>query len=146
MPSETPAAAGRCYCGASAFKAGLPPQTVAYCHCSDCRRWTGGPVGAFAAFAADALTFQPPLGPGFSAVPGVTRWSCPNCGSPLAARFDYLPGQVYVPVGLLDDAGAFPPELHCHSGSQLSWLHLSDDLPRERESGRATLRNSGGQP
>ena len=31
---------GRCYCGGIARSAQEPPQTVAYCHCTDCRRIT----------------------------------------------------------------------------------------------------------
>ena len=96
-------------------------------------------MGAFAAFKEADVTATPALGAPFSSVSGVERWRCAACGSPLAARFDYLPGQLYVPVGLLDDAGAFPPEIHCHAGSRLAWLHLDDDLPQTAGSGRETL-------
>ena len=61
-------------------------------------------MGAFVAFEAKALRTDPLLGPGVLHSPGVERWNCPQCGSPLAATFDYLPGQVYVPFGILDQA------------------------------------------
>ncbi|MCV6583962.1 MAG: GFA family protein [Marinibacterium sp.] len=118
-----------------------PPQSVAYCHCSDCRRWTGAPVGAFVAVAPAQLRVSPPLGAPFSAVPGVDRWRCDRCGSPIAARFDYLPDQIYLPIGVMDQADALPPALHCHSASQLSWLHLTDGLPRNDGSGRDMLND-----
>ena len=74
---------------------------------------------------------------------GVRRWICPECGSPLMASFDYIPGQIFVPVGVLEDPEAFTPRIHCHASSKVSWLHLDDDLPREAASARADLRKFG---
>ena len=95
-------------------------------------------MGAFAAFPEDALTMMPDLGP-VSALAGVDRWFCRACGSPLAARFDYLPGQVYVPIGVLDDAAAYPPTIHAHADARLPWLRIDDDLPRSHGSAREAL-------
>ena len=120
----------------------MRPRTVAYCHCTDCRRWTGGPVGAFAAFAKEDVELSPTQPDGFTAVPGVIRWSCKSCGSPLAAQFDYLPGQTYVPLGVLDNAHEFSPEIHCHADNALEWLHITDELPRAAASGREILNAS----
>ncbi|MEO0632559.1 MAG: GFA family protein [Pseudomonadota bacterium] len=140
-PSE-PGLSGRCYCGAALLSFVAPPQTVAYCHCNDCRRWTGGPVAAFAAFDRSALRATPPLGEPLRPATGVERWSCPTCGSPLAARFDYLPTQVYVPLGILDQIDTLPPALHCHAGSAPPWLHIVDDLPRHAGSARSSLNGA----
>ncbi|MEP4198935.1 MAG: GFA family protein [Aliishimia sp.] len=129
---------GRCYCGHVTVSA-QALQTVAYCHCASCRRWTGGPVSAFAAFAPKDLTTDPPLGPPLSTVPGVERWSCPQCGSPIAARFEYLPDQVYVPVGIMDQIDDLAPASHSHFGEKVTWLHMQDGLPREDESARDVL-------
>ncbi len=131
---------GQCYCGAVSLAADGPPEVVSYCHCDDCRRVTGAPVAAFAAFATDALHVTPALGAPISANPGVNRWFCHQCGSPLAATFDYLPGQVYVPLGLLDQADILPPKLHSHADKCLPWLQIKDDLPREHGSARDSLR------
>lgn len=138
MPDPKGAAvSGRCYCGAVSISAGAA-LVVTYCHCTDCKRWTGAPAPAFAAFDPAFFRMTPePQPKTFSE--GVTRWCCPECGSPLAARFDYLPNQVYVPLGVLDEAEALPPSLHTHSESALSWLHISDGLPRVEGSGRAEL-------
>ncbi len=134
---------GRCYCGAVSFVCDTVPLTVAYCHCSDCRRWTGAPVAAFAAFSKDALHTTPELDRGTSHAPGVTRWNCAACGSPLAAQFAYLPDQVYVPTGLLDQAANFPPQIHCHEDARYPWLHISDDLKRTGQSARDQLNEAG---
>ena len=82
------------------FSAQSRPATVTYCHCKDCRRVSGAPVSALAAFTSDALTWEPELGPAIEINEGVRRWFCGSCGSPLAAQYSYLPDQVYVPVGL----------------------------------------------
>ncbi len=71
--------------------------------------------------------------------PGVKRTFCSSCGSPLTGRYDYLPDQVYVPVGLLDQANEFPPSVHAHEGGRLKWLHIDDDLERLGTSARETL-------
>ncbi|KIT17664.1 GFA family protein [Jannaschia aquimarina] len=128
---------GRCYCGASSVVATGEPEIVTYCHCADCRRVTGAPVAAFAAFRSEAVDVR--AGKPVSHSAGVARWFCRSCGSPMAACFDYLPGQVFVPVGVLDKAADLAPVLHCHSASALPWLTISDDVPREAGSGRAAL-------
>ena len=77
---------------------------------------------------------------------GVNRWFCPDCGSPLAATFDYLPGQVYVPLGLLDQAADLAPDQHCHDAARLPWLHIDDSAPRETASGRDRLNRAAKAP
>lgn len=130
---------GRCYCGATTISATQLPQTIAYCHCCDCRRVTGAPVAAFAAFDEAAVTFTPNDGRKVTANPGVVRTFCEACGSPLAGRYEYLQGQVYVAVGVLDQAGDLAPQLHAHAAQQLTWLHIEDDLERFAATVRAQL-------
>ena len=130
---------GRCYCGATTISATQMPQAVAYCHCIDCRRVTGAPVAAFAAFDETAVTFTPNEGRKVTANPGVVRTFCPVCGSPIAGRYAYLPGQVYIPVGVLDQAGDLAPQLHAHESQRLTWLHIDDDLQRFATTARSEL-------
>ncbi|WP_252946025.1 GFA family protein [Oceanicola sp. 502str15] len=133
-----PAFAGRCYCGDCQITARSEPEAVSWCHCADCRRLTGAPAAAFAAFPEEAVTLTPTPTP-LEATPGVTRWACPRCGSALAARFSYLPGQLYLPLGVLDAADSLAPALHSHHASRLSWLHIADDAPRHAGTARDAL-------
>ncbi len=144
MPSE-PALplTGRCYCGKVRLRIDAAPKLVAHCHCSDCRRWTGAAVGTFAAFAASVLQADPGLPEPLSIAPGVERWTCKACGSPLAARFDYLPGQVYVPIGLLDQADQMPASIECHHDARLPWLELAGARATEGGSARDSLNAAG---
>ncbi|MEM6971706.1 MAG: GFA family protein [Pseudomonadota bacterium] len=132
---------GRCYCGATRITMAAPPEVVAYCHCADCRRWTGAPVAAFAAFGASSVTVTPDPG-AWSVVPGVARRTCPVCGSPMTAAFDYLAGQIYVPLGVIDQAEALQPGLHAHADAALPWLRIDDGLPRLCGSARDDLQRA----
>lgn len=133
---------GRCYCGATIIAATQAPHTVAYCHCTDCRRVTGAPVAAFAAFDEAALTFTPDEGRRVSASPEVTRTFCSVCGSPLTGRYDYLPGKVFIAVGVLDQANCLAPQLHAHESQRLTWLHIDDELERFAKSARSQLTDA----
>ncbi|MEM8653457.1 MAG: GFA family protein [Pseudomonadota bacterium] len=138
MPSD--AFSARCYCGASRLTFDKPPATVAYCHCSDCRRWTGAPVAAFAAVGRAEVEAQLPAP--FHAASGAERWHCPTCHGPLAASFHYLPDQIYIPIGILDQADQLVPAMHSHIDSALPWLHIDDDLPRADTSSRDALNRA----
>lgn len=138
-PDDAAVLTGRCYCGKTRLRATRRPQTVAYCHCSDCRRWTSAPVAAFAAFDEAAVVFTPNEGSQVSVNPGATRTFCASCGSPLTGRYDYLPGQVYIGVSIFDQASELVPKLHTHESHRLTWLHITDDLPRVASTGRVNL-------
>ncbi len=112
---------------------------MTYCHCGDCKRATGAPVVAFAAFDFDDFTVMPGLPAPVSVTDGVRRWFCRDCGSPVAATYDYLPGMVYVPLGLIDQADALAPQMHAHAGSRFHWMDAGIDLPSHDGSARDRL-------
>ena len=85
------------------------------------------------------MAFHPNEGRVASVTPGATRSFCEGCGSALAGRYDYLPGTVYVALGLLDQADALAPERHSHHDERLTWLHIDDNLERSAGSARAHL-------
>lgn len=130
---------GRCYCGATTFSTTQGPQTVAYCHCDDCRRATGA---AFAAFDEKAVTFVPHEGTKVVVNPGVTRTFCGDCGSSLTGRYDYLPGQVYISLGVIDQANNLAPRIHSHESERLTWLHIDDDLERVAATARSKISDA----
>jgi len=131
---------GRCYCGKTTVSTTQAPQTVAYCHCTDCRRWTSAPVAAFAAFDENEVAFFPNEGRQVSATPGVTRTFCSDCGTPLTGRYDYLPGQVYIGVSIFDQCDDLEARIHCHEASRLNWLNIDDQLPRVDSSARTKIK------
>lgn len=142
-PTSETEITGRCYCGAITFRSAVAPQTVAYCHCSDCRRATGGPVAAFAAFLEGDVVFEPSEGKQVTVNPGVARTFCAHCGSSLTGRYDYIPNQVYISIGVIDQADVLPPEMHSHDDQRLDWLHIDDDIARFQVTARDALNTAG---
>ncbi|MDA7425798.1 GFA family protein [Thalassococcus lentus] len=116
-----------------------PADPVCYCHCKDCKRWTGAAAPAFATFDPTVVRWHPSEPEPFVTTTGVQRWTCQTCGSAMAARFDYLPDQVYVPLGVIDQIERLAPTLHCHAESRLAWLDESCKLPEHSGSGRDAL-------
>ena len=133
--------AGRCYCGRVRVASTAAPDNVAACMCADCRRWTGTPIAAFAAFQTDGLSFTPPLGPPQTGQNGVQRWICTDCGTPLLATFGYLPGQVFLPAGIVDDPASLVPDIACFTDPALDWLHLAPGIDCLAGAGRARLES-----
>lgn len=122
-----------------------PPETIAYCHCQDCRRVSGAPVTAFAACSEVDVVLPEAAGLPFCLSENVTRWFCRRCGSPLAAKYTYLPEQVYIPVGLFDRADRLHPKQHAHADSALPWLKIDDSLPRHGQSAAEALHKARGK-
>jgi len=130
---------GHCYCGATTFTTTQAPESVVYCHCDSCKRVTGAPVAAFASLDESAVTFTPDEGCRISTSPGVTRTFCSACGSSLLGRYDYIPGKVFISLGVIDQANDLEPTLHCHDSERFSWLQINDDLQRCDKSARSKL-------
>lgn len=62
-----------------------------------------------------------------------TRGFCPTCGTQMSFESTRWPGEIHLYGVSLDDPERVVPQLHCHVGEQLSWLHVQDALPRYRE-------------
>ncbi|MEM9580574.1 MAG: GFA family protein [Pseudomonadota bacterium] len=120
-----------------------PPLQVVFCHCGDCKRWTGAPAPAFAAFKDDASLWSPDMGAGVETNAGIRRWNCPSCASPIAATFHYIPGQIYVPLGVIDQGADLPAEFHCHGEHEWSSLCIKDGTPRHTGTASDTLNEAG---
>ena len=133
---------GRCYCGKTTLQSNQPPLAVTYCHCSDCRRVTGAPVAAFASFEEEAITFNPGKGKEVRVNDGVIRSFCDHCGTPISGCYDYLPGVVYIAIGILDQADKYAPEVHAHNGNRLEWLNIVDGCPKFEGSARTLLNDA----
>src|SRR4051812_46426208 len=79
---------GGCLCGVVRFAAQAMPRSVHFCHCSMCRRWTGGAFAVLAWFPSTAVRWT-------SGEPTIHRSSniaerafCGTCGTPLFLRYD----------------------------------------------------------
>lgn len=123
---------GSCLCGAVGFEARLPFDRFVNCHCSRCRKATGGTHAANAAVRPEAFRWT-------HGADHVARYDLPTarsfatafcraCGSPLphATRSGR---EVIVPCGALDDDPGERPSAHVHWGSRAPWTHETVGLP-----------------
>jgi hypothetical protein len=120
---------GGCRCGQVRFAASADPFFTSYCHCRDCQRATGAPVAAFVGFHDDQVTWSSGKVAAYGEPP-VERLFCAECGAPIGYRDARLPGRTYFYTAAMNSPEDFPPSQHAFAGEQLSWLELTDDLPR----------------
>ncbi|KUZ26762.1 hypothetical protein WS52_30535 [Burkholderia territorii] len=120
---------GQCLCGAVRYRVSEMPSRVNYCHCSQCRRFTGAPVFAAALMPRDALAVDGATRTFRSSLHGV-RHFCSTCGSSLFFEFDTRPDRIEILVGTLDDASNVIPTFHGFDAERIAWFDVRDDLPR----------------
>jgi hypothetical protein len=126
-----PAAAtftGACLCQAIEWRADGAPLSVHHCHCSMCRRWTGGPFATLAWFAQASVRWTGDEPAVFRSSPIALRSHCGRCGTPLSLTYDRR-HDVALAAGTLDDPEAIQPTHHYGVESRLCWADIGPDLP-----------------
>ena len=121
---------GGCHCGAVRYEVSGEPQHVALCHCSDCRKSSGAPMVAWAAFAEEQFKLVEGEPVTFNSSGSAMRSFCPKCGSGLYYRnAEFLPGIVDIQSVTLDDPDALPPGAHIQTAERLGWIENAHSLP-----------------
>ena len=125
---------GGCLCGAVRYRVEALASDVAdYCHCSQCRKASGAPVVAWIQVPPDRFAVTKGEARAFRSSARAQRWFCGECGGQVYMTDDEG-RSVGVTLGSLDDPSAVKPTVHGWASAQISWLCLTDDLPRyERE-------------
>jgi hypothetical protein len=122
---------GSCLCSAVAFEVSGPVQEIGNCHCSQCRKAYAAAFGSIAVVAGSDFRWVRGTDQihSFPQSPGVNRYFCKTCGSPLpmVEPWDSLVG---IPAGLLDDDPGVRPSSHIFVGSKAQWWSISDSLPQ----------------
>ncbi|MEZ2131391.1 MULTISPECIES: GFA family protein [unclassified Sinorhizobium] len=129
MSDEQPWTGG-CLCGRRRYRLRNAPSRAGYCHCTMCRRATGGPFAALARFELADLEWvgEPPAT--YRSSPIAERGFCPECGSPLFLRYDN-DGRIRMMVGSLDHPELITPSFHYGVESRLPWADCGMDLPQQ---------------
>jgi hypothetical protein len=121
---------GGCQCGAVRYAMHMAPAKAHYCHCRMCQRAVGNLFAALAGARKDKFEWTAGKPGFFSSSTLAQRGFCAACGTPLS--FAYNDAEwIYVTIGSLDDPALAEPEKHYGIESQVHWLKLDDELPRE---------------
>jgi hypothetical protein len=122
---------GSCLCGQVTFEVDDDFTFLGYCHCSECRKWTGSAFAAGGMVAADALRMT-------TGADALVRYPksaqtelvfCGRCGSSLFSR-KLLLDRFVVRLGALDDAPTRRPDVHIFATSKAPWFEITDGLPQ----------------
>lgn len=122
---------GGCQCGAVRYEVSGEPVYTALCHCSDCRKSSGAPMVAWAAFTRDNFNLMQGDVTTFNSSGAAMRSFCPTCGSGVFYRNEQnLPGLVDIQSATLDDPEALVPQIHVQTAERLHWMDSTEDLPK----------------
>ncbi len=103
--SDVTVGSGSCLCGATLITAKNISKNVGACHCSMCRKWSGGPLMAVDC-GTDVLFEGEENISVFNSSEWAERGFCNKCGSHLFYRLKES-NQYVMPVGLFDNNEMF---------------------------------------
>ena len=123
----------RCACGKVSLTVTGRVRSMFMCSCEDCQRATGTGHATVALASSGDVTvtgpthsFARPANSGAT----LTRWFCPECGTPLYAQSSRALELLMLPVGLFGaDTEWFVPNQLIFARSHRDWDLVSDDLP-----------------
>lgn len=128
---------GGCLCGAVEYVVTDDFKYMGFCHCSECRKFSGSAFSAMGGVASTSfkvLKGQENIqhyGKSEDTVLGF----CRLCGSSLYAQKPRK-NMVHLRLGTLDEPASLKPQFHSYVGSKAPWHQIGDALP-QFEAGRA---------
>ena len=121
---------GRCLCGNVRYSFEGEASAVLHCYCESCRRATSSPVTTFLTVARNAINFTGEELGVYASSPGVERYFCRTCGSPMGYANAKVPHEFDLYAASLDNPSAVMPDFHVYHSERLPWIKLDDALPR----------------
>ena len=119
---------GGCLCGAIRYSVGQPVENMIACHCSHCRKASGGSASYNALLPASAVTFTQGTPKMYTdtAESGNTlyRHFCGDCGSPLYSQRTTMPAMMVLKAGTLDDTAHLKVGMNIWTRSAQPWSHI----------------------
>jgi hypothetical protein len=115
---------GGCLCGRVRFRASGAPKWTIWCHCQSCRKHSGAPVSAFAAFDETVVEVTKGEITKFASSPGVLRGFCSTCGSTLTCQGERSPDELHFHIGAFDRPERLAPVAEVYSEERLPWVCL----------------------
>ncbi|MCJ8170488.1 GFA family protein [Atopomonas sediminilitoris] len=124
---------GGCHCGALRYQLDAPLDDCAHCHCSDCRKTSGGIVTTWLTVPAHSFTWLTGAPACYQSSPSCTRHFCAQCGCLISLATGKAPEALDVTVASLDEPEQAPAHRHVWASSHLNWLYLDPQLPAEAQ-------------
>ncbi|WP_152218846.1 GFA family protein [Pseudomonas sp. SCB32] len=125
--------AGGCHCGQVRYECDAGLEDVAHCHCSICRRTTGGIVTTWVTVPLGSVRWTLGRPAEYRSSASCVRYFCAHCGAHLALFTDLAPDTLDLTIATLDDVAEVAPNRHIWVNSRLPWIHLDEQLPEEWE-------------
>lgn len=127
---ETRRMNGSCLCGGVRYETSGPLLYAGYCHCSQCRKFSGSALSAFGGlYAASFFVVQgADLLGSYEKTPAKRMRFCTQCGSSLFTEKP-LSNTVHLRLGTLDTEPSVWPQFHVHVESLPTWSTICDGLP-----------------
>ncbi|QXH45429.1 GFA family protein [Pseudomonas xanthosomatis] len=121
MPQEKQ---GTCLCGATHLK--LTPDTthISACHCSMCRKWTGGPLLVVHCSQPPKIEGRPPSV--YDSSDWAQRGFCGQCGTHLFYRLKQNDSYA-IPIGLIDGDEAWDFNLQIFIEQKPAWYCFANN-------------------
>ncbi len=127
---KNPVITGGCLCGAIRYETTALPFDSDYCHCSTCRKGTGGLTTAWIDFKTEQVRWITGQPKEFHSSDHIRRGFCDQCGTSLTYRHKDYPGYTTISTGSMDDPNVFQPTYHIYTNDAVSWLNIEDDCKR----------------
>lgn len=124
---------GSCLCGQISFTLHGALTAPRYCHCTNCRKFSGTSPAAWAmANSAELQTQTQGDISEFNSGRGI-RCFCSSCGSPVWFKSLDFPAIVGIPLGVLDQGAVPAPQMHLWFSSKPDWCEILDNKPKHAE-------------
>jgi hypothetical protein len=123
---------GSCLCGDVKFEIEGRLEPIQVCHCQQCRKAQGTPFSTNISVStqdfkilsgARSLTR-------YESSPGMVRYFCTRCGSPIYGAKDTDPDIYRVRAGTINELLSVRPVADFFNASKCNWWPITDDLPQ----------------
>ena len=129
--ANTDTRAGQCLCGSVKFTAHGAVKEADACHCSMCRRQTGGGAYYAVQFVGDVTIDQGKTLAWYAGSEWGERGFCSACGTAVAWRLKAFPNKLGVSLGALDDTSGIKLDAHIFTDSGPDYYNIPTDAPHK---------------
>lgn len=125
---------GGCFCRSVRYRCSVDaPPNVAICHCSECRRSTGGTHVTWLTVPRERLRWLCGTPRQIRTNATTVRHFCSECGTQLSLETTLSPSTIDLTVSSADHPERLRPDRHIWVRNRLEWVSIDDGLRREDE-------------